>query len=108
MLGGIAVGNSIILVDVFNHIRKKHSVLKSLLLAGKERTRPILMTSLTAILGLLPLVSDKEGGGSLWAPLAMTVIGGLTASTVLILFVLPAFYLLMEDARLWIKNHLTA
>ncbi len=104
MLGGIAVGNSIILVDVLNHIRKETGILKALLLAGKERTRPILMTSLTAILGLLPLVIEQEGGGSLWAPLAITVIGGLTASTILVLFVLPAFYLLMEDAKAYLRK----
>ena len=77
---------------------------KALLRAGEGRVRPILMTSLTAILGLLPLVFDKEGMGSLWAPLAITVIGGLSASTVLVLFVLPGLYQLTQDCLSWVKH----
>jgi len=106
MLGGISVGNSIILIDVFNNLRKKTGILKALLLAGQERLRPILMTSLTAILGLFPLVIDKEGAGSLWAPLAISVIGGLTASTGLVLIVLPGFYLILLDVQDWVKKAL--
>ena len=104
MLGGISVGNSIILIDLFNSLRKKMGYFKALLRAGEGRVRPILMTSLTAILGLLPLVFDKEGMGSLWAPLAITVIGGLSASTVLVLFVLPGLYHLTNDCISWV-NH---
>jgi len=104
MLGGIAVGNSIILVDLFNTLRKKMGYFKALLRAGEGRIRPILMTSLTAILGLLPLVFDREGSGSLWAPLAITVIGGLLASTVLILFGLPGLYHFIQDCVSWVKN----
>lgn len=103
MLGGIAVGNSIILVDLFNSLRKKMGYFKALLRAGEGRIRPILMTSLTAILGLLPLVFDREGAGSLWAPLAVTVIGGLSASTVLVLFILPGLYHLTQDCVSWVK-----
>jgi len=106
MLGGISVGNSIILVDIFNNLRKRNGTFKALLLAGIERTRPILMTSLTAILGLFPLVLDRDGTGSLWSPLAITVIGGLTASTALVLYVLPCFYLLLQDAQIWAQKRL--
>jgi len=101
MLGGISVSNSIILVDVFNNIRKKTNVLRALLQAGEERFRPILMTTLTTTLGLVPLLVNREESGSLWAPLATTVIGGLIVSTVLVLFVLPGFYLILEDAKGW-------
>jgi HAE1 family hydrophobic/amphiphilic exporter-1 len=101
MLGGISVSNSIILVDVFNHIRKERRTFYALLKAGEERIRPILMTTLTTILGLAPLVFQKGGSGSLWSPLAITVIGGLSVSTVLVLFILPAFYLILQDGRSW-------
>jgi predicted RND superfamily exporter protein len=101
MLGGISVSNSIILVDVFNHIRKERRTFYALLKAGEERIRPILMTTLTTILGLAPLVFQKGRSGSLWSPLAITVIGGLSVSTVLVLFILPAFYLILQDGRSW-------
>lgn len=105
MLGGISVSNSIILVDVFNSIRKSKGKLRSLLQAGQERIRPILMTTLTTILGLVPLLLGKEESGSLWAPLATSVIGGLTVSTVLVLFVLPGFYLILEDIQAMLKKY---
>ena len=57
----------------------------------------------SSFLGLLPLVFDREGAGSLWAPLAVTVIGGLSASTVLVLFILPGLYHLTQDCVSWIK-----
>ena len=97
--------NSIILIDVFNHIRKEKRVFTALLQAGQERIRPIVMTTLTTILGLAPLLISREESGSLWAPLAMTVIGGLTVSTVLVLFVLPGFYLILDDAKVWFSRN---
>jgi HAE1 family hydrophobic/amphiphilic exporter-1 len=118
MLGGIAVNNAIILVDRINHLRKKEEEenalvgntlnggeilrqesLKAVLKAGKDRLRPILMTSLTTILGLLPMALDRSEGSSLWSPLAITVIGGLAASTILTLFIVPAFYMIFEDVK---------
>ncbi len=99
MLGGISVNNSTILVDVFNEIRKDKNVLRALLQSGQERMRPILATTLTNVLGMIPLVLAKQGSGSLWSPMAMTVIGGMTASTLLLLFVLPGFYLIIQDIK---------
>ena len=107
MLGGISVSNSIILIDVFNRIRRTKGELRALLQAGQERIRPILMTSLTAILALVPLPLAREGSGSLWKPMAVTVIGGLTASTFLVLIVLPGFYLILEDVRSRLKKSVT-
>lgn len=108
MLGGISVGNSIMLVDVYNHLRKTRNVYKALILAGEERLRPIVMTTLTTVLGLAPLILGEEGGGSLWAPMAITVIGGLIVSTILVLFVLPGFNLILNDVEAWTKRKLTA
>ncbi len=116
MLGGIAVNNAIILVDRINHLKRKEEdalvgnnlnggeilrkePLKAVLKAGKDRLRPILMTSLTTILGLLPMALDRSESSSLWSPLAITVIGGLAASTILTLFIVPAFYVIFEDVK---------
>lgn len=120
MLGGIAVNNAIILIDRINHLRRKEEdtlvetslnggkilgiePLKAVLQAGGDRLRPILMTSLTTILGLLPMALDRSEGSSLWSPLAITVIGGLAASTILTLFIVPAFYMIFEDAKKLIR-----
>ena len=106
MLGGISVGNSIILIDVFNHLHKTRRTLRALMEAGQERLRPIVMTTLTTTLGLVPMLLGGKESGSLWAPLAMTVIGGIIVSTILILFVLPAFYLILQDTQNWTSRKL--
>lgn len=104
MLGGISVGNSIMLVDVYVHLRKTQNKYKALISAGLLRVRPIMMTTLTTVLGLVPMVFEDSGSGSLWAPMALTVIGGLVVSTILVLFVLPAFALMIEDLKRVVKN----
>lgn len=101
MLGGIAVNNSIMLVDVFNTLHKKKGMYRALLEAGQERLRPIVSTSTTNVLGMLPLLFQKSESGSLWTPLAMTIVGGLASSTILILFILPGFYLILNDVKTW-------
>ena len=89
-LVGIVVNNSIILVDYINQLRAKG---KSLIDAVKEATEvrfiPIVLTTTTTIGGLLPLT---VGGGTLWAPMGWTIIGGLIASTFLTLMVVPVLY----------------
>ncbi len=105
MLGGIVVNNAIILIDRINSLRRKGGALYSgkggvrdaVIGACCDRLRPILMTSMTTILGLLPMALDKSESSNLWAPLAITVIGGLSISTVLTLFVIPGVYLVFED-----------
>lgn len=94
MLAGIVVNNSIIMVDHFNFLRSKkipkiHAVIKG----SADRLRPILMTTGTTVLGLLPMALDRTEGANLWAPLASTVIGGLTCSTILTLLMTPSLYL---------------
>ncbi|MCX5716020.1 MAG: efflux RND transporter permease subunit [Candidatus Omnitrophica bacterium] len=100
MLGGIDVNKSVILVDKINHLRGSGmSLLKAVVMGGRSRLRPILMTSFTTILGLLPMAVDRSESAGLWSPLAITVIGGLTSSTVLTLFVIPCIYIAWEDLK---------
>jgi HAE1 family hydrophobic/amphiphilic exporter-1 len=107
MLGGIVVNNAIILIDRINFLRHKHpdfgsksGVRKAVIDASFDRLRPIMMTSLTTILGLIPMAVDKSEYSNLWSPLAITVIGGMTLSTFLTLFVIPCVYLIFRDLRL--------
>lgn len=100
MLSGIAVNNSIILVDRINQIKENHTRLTDAIVAAAgQRIRPILMTSLTTILSLLPMAIAFGDGASLRAPMAIAVIGGLTTSTVLSLVVIPCVYYLMEQMK---------
>ncbi len=100
MLGGIAVNNSIILVDAINQFRDQGISLRdSIIYAGENRIRPILMTSLTTILGLLPLTIGMGESVALRSPMAIAVIGGLTTSTILTLIVIPCVYYVFEIAK---------
>jgi HAE1 family hydrophobic/amphiphilic exporter-1 len=93
MLGGIAVNNAIILIDRINQLREQGISKKdAVVLAGSQRIRPILMTSLTTILALLPLTVGIGESASLRAPMALAVIGGLVSSTLLTLLVIPCVY----------------
>jgi HAE1 family hydrophobic/amphiphilic exporter-1 len=97
MLGGIAVNNSILLVDAINQFKEKgHSLRESIVLAGQNRIRPILMTSLSSILGLLPLTFGFGESAALRSPLAIALIGGLVASTMMSLIVIPCVYYMFD------------
>jgi HAE1 family hydrophobic/amphiphilic exporter-1 len=98
MLGGIAVSNAIILIDRINQLRltglnKKDSIIT----AGSQRIRPILMTSLTTIFALLPLTIGIGESASLRSPMALAVIGGLVTSTILTLIVIPCVYWVFDS-----------
>jgi hydrophobic/amphiphilic exporter-1 (mainly G- bacteria), HAE1 family len=102
MLGGIAVNNAILLIDRINQLReigigKKEAIV----LAGTQRIRPILMTSLTTILALLPLTIGIGESASLRAPMALAVIGGLVSSTLLTLVVIPCVYWVFDSFSNW-------
>jgi HAE1 family hydrophobic/amphiphilic exporter-1 len=98
MLGGIAVNNAIILIDRINQLREGGMNKKeAIVLAGSQRIRPILMTSLTTILALLPLTIGIGESASLRAPMALAVIGGLVSSTVLTLVVIPCVYWVFDS-----------
>lgn len=94
MLVGIVVNNAIILIDYINRLRKSGFSVKSAVIeAASLRLRPIMMTTLTTILPLFPLLIFKTDASPLWAPLALTVISGLLVSTILTLYILPCIYL---------------
>jgi HAE1 family hydrophobic/amphiphilic exporter-1 len=96
MLVGIAVNDSIILVDAINQFRREGMLLKdSIIAAGQRRIRPIIMTTLTTILALLPLTFGFGESASLRSPMAWAVIGGLVTSTLLTLVVIPSIYMLL-------------
>lgn len=100
MLAGIAVNDSIILVDAINKFRATGmSIKESVVRAGENRIRPIIMTSVTTILALLPLTIGFGESAALRSPMAIAVIAGLISSTVLTLIVIPCVYYIFESAR---------
>jgi HAE1 family hydrophobic/amphiphilic exporter-1 len=97
MLAGIVVNNAIVLVDLINQLRQQGKErIAAIMEAGEARLRPILMTSLTTALGLLPMALGLGEGSEVRAPMAITVIGGLVVSTMLTLVVIPVVYSLMD------------
>ncbi|MFZ0922003.1 MAG: efflux RND transporter permease subunit, partial [Candidatus Acidiferrales bacterium] len=96
MLTGIVVSNSILIVDFANRLRQEgRSVREAVAHSCRIRLRPILMTSLATIVGLLPMALKLEPGSEAYAPLASVIIGGLIVSVVLTVFVVPAAYVLV-------------
>jgi len=100
-LGGIAVNNAIVLLDSMNRLAAEGVPPMTRVLKGAAgRLRPVLITSCTTVLGMLPLALDRSEDAALWAPLALTVIGGMFSSTALTLVAIPLIYLLAEDIRI--------
>ncbi len=99
MLAGIVVSNAILLVDYINTLRRRDGlpIREAVELGGRTRLRPILMTSIATMLGLVPMAIGIGEGGELQAPLARVVIGGLLTSTIVTLVLVPAVYTLFEE-----------
>jgi HAE1 family hydrophobic/amphiphilic exporter-1 len=99
MLAGIVVSNAILLVDYINTLRRRDGMplREAVELGGRTRLRPILMTSIATMLGLVPMAIGIGEGGELQAPLARVVIGGLLTSTIVTLVLVPAIYTLFEE-----------
>jgi HAE1 family hydrophobic/amphiphilic exporter-1 len=99
MLAGIVVSNAILLVDYINTLRRRDGMAlrEAVELGGRTRLRPILMTSIATMLGLVPMAIGVGEGGELQAPLARVVIGGLLTSTMVTLVLVPAVYTLFEE-----------
>jgi multidrug efflux pump subunit AcrB len=96
MLVGIAVSNSILMVEFTRHLRREGMDVRSAVaLACRVRLRPVLMTSLATIIGLLPMAFKLEAGSESYAPLARAIIGGLTISVALTVFLVPSAYVLV-------------
>jgi len=93
MLMGIVVNNGIVLVDYTNLLRKRgYELTDAVLEAGRSRMRPVLMTSFTTMLGMLPMALSKGMGREMYSPLGVTIIGGLLVSTVITLILVPTIY----------------
>ena len=93
MLIGIVVKNAIVLVDFINLMRERgHELYEAIALSGRSRLRPVIMTSATTILGMLPLAISKGSGSELWSPMGIAVIGGLVFSTLVTLVLVPVVY----------------
>jgi HAE1 family hydrophobic/amphiphilic exporter-1 len=100
MLQGMVVSNSILIVDFANVLRSQgHSLVEAVAHSCRIRLRPILMTSLATVVGLLPMAFKLETGSEAYAPLARVIIGGLISSIILTIFVVPAAYLLIYQRR---------
>src|SRR4051812_26045657 len=105
MLMGLVTKNGILLVDFTNQQREQGQTrLDAILSAGRIRLRPIIMTTVAMIFGMIPLALAIGEGAEQRAPMARAVIGGLITSTLLTLFVVPVVYTLLDDAVSWAKN----
>lgn len=97
MLMGIVVNNAIVLVDYTNLLRARGmDIAQALAEAGRTRLRPVLMTTLTTILAMIPMALNKTMGYEIWSPLGITIIGGLAVSTLITLVLVPVMYLIIE------------
>jgi HAE1 family hydrophobic/amphiphilic exporter-1 len=103
ILGGVVVNNAIVYIDYVNQLRRKEgmSLFDALVEAGRVRLRPILMTALTTIAGLIPMALAVGSGNEMRAPMSRSLIGGLTVATFLTLVVIPVLYMMFEKG----KNH---
>lgn len=101
MLAGIVVNNAIVLVDYINTLRKRDGMSRkeAILKAGPTRLRPILMTTLTTVLALVPLVLGIGEGAEMSAPMATAIFGGLSFSTLITLVLVPCMYIILEDIK---------
>jgi HAE1 family hydrophobic/amphiphilic exporter-1 len=105
MLMGLVTKNGILLVDFTNQQREEgRTRLDAILSAGRIRLRPIIMTTVAMIFGMIPLALAIGEGAEQRAPMARAVIGGLITSTLLTLFVVPVVYTLLDDAVSWVRN----
>ncbi len=106
MLAGIVVNNAIVLVDYINTLKRRGlSATEAVVTAGSVRLRPILMTTATTVLGLTPMALGLGDGAEIRTPMAIAVISGLIASTVLTLFIIPTFYSLLDRLQSGLVGH---
>ena len=94
---GIVVKNGIVLVDYINLMRDRgHELNEAIALSGESRLRPVLMTAVTTLLGMLPMALSQGEGSELWRPMGIVVIGGLLISTLITMIIVPVVYALMS------------
>lgn len=101
MLIGIVVKNGIVLID-YIHLQRERglSVIQAVVVSGRSRLRPVLMTTLTTILGMLPMAIGTGQGSEMWQPMGIAIIGGLLVSTVMTLVVVPSVYCSFQGAKI--------
>ncbi len=100
MLIGIVVNNAIVLIDYVNILRMRGIGFHKAVIEGSaRRLRPVLMTALTTIFGLLPLAISRGEGSEMWSPLGISVIGGLIVSTFVTLIIIPVIYSIFESGK---------
>ena len=93
MLIGIVVKNGIVLIDYTNLMRERgNSLIRSATIAARSRLRPILMTTMTTILGMFPMAISQGVGAEMWRPMGISIIGGLLVSTLLTLIYVPSMF----------------
>ena len=101
MLIGIVVKNGIVLIDYIHLLRERgQSVIQAVVRAGRSRLRPVLMTTLTTILGMLPMAIGTGQGSEMWQPMGISIIGGLLVSTVMTLVVVPSVYCIFQGFKI--------
>jgi len=100
MLMGIVVNNAIVLISYINILRARgYAMLEAVTMGGKERLRPVLMTTITTLVGLLPLAISRGEGSEVWQPLGITMIGGLSISTLITMLFVPTLYAVVESRK---------
>ena len=100
MLVGIVTKNGIVLVDYTNLlVERGWNINDAVISGGKSRLRPVLMTSLTTILGMVPMAMGIGEGSEIWQPMGIAVVGGLLVSTFITLFIVPALYSMLEEYK---------
>ena len=105
ILAGIVVNNAIVFIDYTNRLRKKGmEIYEALVLAGKTRLRPILITAFTTIFGMLPMAISRSEGSEMRSPMAIVVMSGLLISTLLTLIVIPLIYTIFDDLAQKVKG----
>ena len=98
MLVGIVTKNGIVMVDYMNLLVERGSnISDAVIMGGKSRLRPVLMTSLTTVLGMLPMALGLGEGSEIWQPMGISVVGGLLMSTLITLFIVPSLYAMLEN-----------
>lgn len=106
MLIGIVVKNGIVLIDYINLNRERGmSIDRAIVSGGKSRLRPVLMTTATAVLGMIPMAIPRGGGSAMWQPMAIAIIGGLSLSTILTLILVPSLYSIFGGVGVSRRRH---
>ncbi len=107
LLIGIVVNNAIVLIDYTNILRaRKYNLYDAICSAGRQRLRPVLITTATTVFGMLPLALSRGEGSESWRPLGVVCIGGLSVSTLVTLILVPTIYYIVENLRHKKNNHI--